>query len=141
MARVVAPFNPADADAFERQAIELAGDAAWLHEAGEPPPKLIENEGLLLAAFAAGQRQGDEHAAFMEANPPLAWLGSWTSSLDGRWETRPCVAEVQGQYQPGLLTSFRGGDSASRYGTPTATLAEAIKSARALALDWHRGYC
>lgn len=137
MARVLAPIDPARASEVEERAQMFANGVAWRLESGAPPPQMFHGEELLLHAFAEGQQEADRMAEYFELHPPLTWSGGWAPSLDGRYETCPCIARSHDGFLPGLCISYMGGDCDARYGEAVPTLDAAIAIARARDADWH----
>lgn len=73
------------------------------------------------------------------AEPPrVVWLGTWSISLDGVYETRASVAWSEGGFLPGLEVSRLGGDCSPSYGEAVPTREHAIATARSRQSSWHR---
>lgn len=132
LARVMKVTDSRRSDELEGVAYEhahshgMAGGGASEFFAGEP---------LLQKAC----RDGREEQELIDSLPPArCWQSEWTSSCDGRAETRAFVIQDEEGYRAGLDVSYGGGESLpSGFGKAHVELALAIEAANKRENDWH----
>lgn len=80
----------------------------------------------------------DENIKIAECH---VWLGSWWVTMDGCYETRPGVIQMEEGFQGILEVSYLGGDRGSRWvGDACLSLPDAKSVARSSENAWHREY-
>lgn len=115
-------------------------------------PQLFKDEPILIQAWQDGQQFAKEMQEYDEAQadafyasmgPPKAWEGDgWSTSCDGRYETKPFVVKTDDGYCAGFYVSNLGGEpGTSSCGSPQPTLELAIKEAHIGESEWHREDC
>lgn len=119
--------------------------AVGVHLESQSP--YFKDEPLLLKAYHEGieedrnfeeQMRRQAEIFYAEMGPPIVWSGSWLSSDDGTYETKPYVVEDDEGYCGGLFVSQQGGDPGMPTGgEPHATLELAIKAAYKLRHEYY----
>lgn len=132
LARVMKSTDSSRSDELEEVAYAHA-HSHGMEGAGQS--QFFEGEPLLLKAY----RDGREEQELMDSLPPArCWLGEWTSSCDGRAETRTFVIKSEEGYCAGLDVSYGGGESLPPgFGEAHTELSMAIAAATKLENDWH----
>jgi len=73
-----------------------------------------------------------------DQRPRPIWESEWCVSMDGFYETRAHVFQVEVKYQAGLTVSYMGGDSNPTIGDEDyATFEEASNAAIEMHSRWH----
>lgn len=129
LARVMKSIDEDRSRNLERDAY---GHARAHGRSGGAINSFLEGEPLLLEGF----HDGEEARDLLRLDP--VWKGEWTTSCDGRAETRAFVIKDEAGYRAGLDVSYGGGESSpSGFGAAHAELALAIAAANKRENDWH----